>query len=354
MKNAPSDIAEQPKLAETARAQLEASFRRLLAEYESPSPSARAEAVDLLFAYRILLGRLPSPSHGGELGRLLQFDGTWRDFLNGLTSSAEFRGVWGFLPGGHALMSDANGFRFWFRTSDREMGAAMASGAYERSTVALARRIVSRGDVCLDIGAQTGFFTCVLADLVGPGGKVHAFEPRPSSIELLRRNVEENGWSARVTIDGRAVSSEAGRLDFGEVSGMYVVSESSEANRHQVEVVAIDDVIDVPVAFCKIDVEGHEPRVLRGMERTIDRCSPVILTEFNQYWLTREGSSASDYARRLRELGYELFTIDDVVLPLGESFDLPLLGNINVLALNPRRHAAIKSAVSMQQAAMSP
>lgn len=304
-----------------------AQFRDLLREYEPIHLGRRPNPVDLVFAYRQLLGRMPlDPS---ELDQLLTWTGTWREFLQQLLASAEYRHQLGFLPAGLRLMSEANGFRFWFASEDREMGAKMAAGAYEPATVSLLSRLVRPTMRCLDIGAQTGYYTCHLARLVGSSGRVFSFEPMRQSFELLRQNVAENGWNERVRLYNVACADVGGRIEAAVASGMVVAAKGGES----VESLRIDDLDLTPIDFCKIDVEGFEPRVVQGMREVLVHSKPLLVTEVNEYWLQKGGTSSKAYCELLTRFGYRLFDIDDGLREVVAEAQRDGLANINVLAL---------------------
>src|SRR5581483_1195691 len=145
----------------------------------------------------------------------------------------------------------------------------------------------------IDIGANVGVFT-YLAALHAPRARVIAYEPTPRLAALIERNVARNGWSERVEVRRVAVSAEPGTLMF------YVRQNDQESTlesgrtasgdvreRFEVPVVSLDDVferdgIDAATALLKIDVEGHEMKVLDGFERTLRRPHgrPTLLMEF--------------------------------------------------------------------------
>src|SRR5262249_18722168 len=150
---------------------------------------------DGFFAYRLLLGRNPDVLI--ELPQILSGRQTYREFLTDLLNSREFSYSSGYFPPGHQLMAEVEGFRFWFNTGDREMGVVMAMGMYEPHSVALLKALVRPGMRCLDVGAQTGFYTCLLALLAGETGRVYAVEPMPASYDMLTRNIAENSFQDR-------------------------------------------------------------------------------------------------------------------------------------------------------------
>lgn len=305
------------------------AFKALLDAYGPIEAGKVANIVDAFFAYRLLLGRMPAP--GPELNYLLSGVGTWRSFLAQLLSSREYGSRMTFLPAGLRLMTEANGFRFWFDSDDREMGAQMAAGVYEPQTVRLLERLIGPGMHCLDIGAQTGFYTCHLAQLVGAEGRVTAFEPIERSFTLLQKNVAENQWNDRVRLHHVACSDIDGSIQVGIASGM-VVSDVGIGGR-EIRSIRIDDLPLGDVALCKIDVEGFEPRVILGMRRLLERSAPILITEVNQYWLAKARSSSAEYYALLRDLGYCLFDIDDDLREASPEHLKGELSNVNLLGV---------------------
>ncbi|MGO9950824.1 MAG: FkbM family methyltransferase [Dissulfurispiraceae bacterium] len=309
------------------------SVEDMLADYSNIGPGERLLLCDALFAFRILLGRMPS--YEQEIDNLFS-NVTYRQFLSNLLESHEYNGQFGFMPGGHRLMTDVNGFRFWFNSSDREMGALMATASYEQETVKLLRSLIKPGMCCVDVGAQTGYFTCLLSSIVGQRGFVLAFEPMPKSIALLNANVRENRIESRVRLFPVACAEKNGELAVNVASGMAV---AASTGTHKVICVALDDVIQEQIIhFCKIDVEGHEPTVIKGMHKLLTRCHPILLTEFNQYWLNQAGSSIPEYAKLLRSYDYNLWNATSTPTPFDENIRYDMLSNFNVIALPQGMH----------------
>lgn len=299
----------------------------LLEKHEPLEFGKRALLIDKLFSYRIILGRMPQAL---ELEHLGNDDVTFREFIDTLLASQEFAGRFDFAPPGLRFMSETNGFRFWFNSADREMGARMATGLYEPETVAIIEKIVGPQMRCLDIGAQTGFYSCLMAKLVGPAGHIVAYEPYGPSFEMLQKNAAENSWLERITTRNVAVSDSSVDIRVGITSGMVVADRDGSS---VIKAIKIDDISLPKVDFCKIDVEGHEPGAIRGMEQLLRRDSPVILTEVNEYWLNQAGSSSSEYIRLLSDLDYVLFNLEDNLNELVDYVPRGKLENINVLAL---------------------
>jgi len=139
---------------------------------------------------------------------------------------------------------------------------------FEPAQVRVAERMVRRGDIVFDVGANIGFYTLLFARLVGPSGRVHAFEPVMDV--ALRRNVELNGY-ANVVVHQAAAGAERGHVNLsnpldGFSSGSWQRTDSNQAR--EVLQVALDDYVGAQVAFVKIDVEGMEPAVIAGLTRS--------------------------------------------------------------------------------------
>ena len=231
-------------------------------------------------------------------------------------------------------MAELDAFRFWFNTSDREMGVVMSLGLYEPSSVELTKKLIRPGMRCIDVGAQTGFYTCLMASLIGETGKVYAFEPMPSSHGILAKNIRENNFEHRVQLYQVAVSDVAGTIDGVMVSNMYVIGHVDGAQKVKLETVRIDDVINEPINIIKIDIEGHEPSAIRGMQSLLLKDRPTIISEANEYWLhTCSNSNANEYIELLRSFGYDVYNVENLDEPItSNSLTLDILDKIDIVA----------------------
>ncbi|MFQ5923504.1 MAG: FkbM family methyltransferase, partial [Anaerolineales bacterium] len=147
-------------------------------------------------------------------------------------------------------------------------------GVWERDQRRFVRQVVKPGDVSVDVGANVGQYTAELSSLVGSKGKVYAFEPAPANFRLLKMAVEANNCSNTV-IGELAVLDRSRRTEL-YLSEMHQGDHriyQTDDNRPQlrVEATSLDEFLgsDSKVDFVKIDVQGAEPLVLRGMRRLI-------------------------------------------------------------------------------------
>lgn len=190
--------------------------------------------------------------------------------------------------------------RFKFYVDLRDTGLAphlMLEGFWEYWITDFVWRNVRPGQVALDLGANHGYYTLLLADLVGPGGKVHAFEPNPRLGELLGRNLALNGFSGVAEVRGEAVGDEAGGATARFVvplhdpknahlaplgSGPPPDLDASRFAVHEVPLTTLDEAVPGRADFVKVDVEGAEEAVWRGMQALVARSPGIgILLEFN-------------------------------------------------------------------------
>ena len=145
--------------------------------------------------------------------------------------------------------------------------------------------LVRAGDWVIDIGANVGQYTKRMSDLVGPSGRVVAFEPVPATFALLAANAERFRY-ANVTLINAAVSE---RLDVMGMSiprfgtglvNYYEARITAGGGETLVLTMPIDSMpIEHPVSLVKIDAEGHEAFVIAGMRRLIQRHKPTMIVE---------------------------------------------------------------------------
>jgi len=166
------------------------------------------------------------------------------------------------------------------------------------------------GAVFLDIGANVGYFSRLIAQSF-PDATIHAFEPHPLTYKVLRMNTWQYG--ERIFTWPVALSDERGTVVLSTSSNNLGDTRGVRARDHVVASVvapsiSFDELLSgIVVDVVKIDVQGAEFAVLRGMNGLIERSPAIrIVMEFAPALLEADGVESSHALDGLRELGFEL------------------------------------------------
>ena len=169
-------------------------------------------------------------------------------------------------------------------------------GVWQRPVTTFIAGYLNEGDVFVDVGANIGYFSVYAGLCVGSSGQVHAVEPDPDNAALLTANLALNGLS-NVRLHRAAVSDYCGeatlfRGNFNAGAHSLLRKDDLSAGP-KVAVATLDQLLaeERQVKLIKIDVQGAEPSVLRGMQELLARCEtkPGILMEFSPVDLARSG-----------------------------------------------------------------
>jgi len=196
-------------------------------------------------------------------------------------------------------------------------------GTYDPWLLHLLDRLVRPGDTVLDIGAHKGYVALQLACRVGARGSVLAFEPDPRARAFLERHRERNRLHS-IRVFAHALGEEPGEMDFSLSNQLgwssffpNTTAMPAVAERVPVRVRRLDDLLDEGsialdpnrFSFAKLDAEGAEPLVLKGMARVLRENRPTFWIEVNRASLAAAGAAPPDIERPLRAAGYSLWRI---------------------------------------------
>ena len=194
-----------------------------------------------------------------------------------------------YLGGNRALTQLSNGLPFFVNTDDVTITSwVVLMGEWEPSVDKVLTRLCDKGMRVCDLGANLGYYTIKLANIVGDDGHVLALEPNPELFPFMRDSVLLNGFTQRVRAENLAAGAVSGTmtLSYPSISmgggSLFSVPPHPSLRSAEVKMVAIDDLTDGQPGFdlIKIDVEGWEPEVLKGMSRTLARSEHAsIVTE---------------------------------------------------------------------------
>lgn len=212
-----------------------------------------------------------------------------------------------------------NGTRILVDTRSIDIGIHLLTlGRWETAYTDLFTRLLKPGDTVLDLGANHGVYALIAAQAVGPSGRVHAFEPNPRLAHLVDMSLRLNGFGwAQAHAVGASDAAGTARLVFTDSfsGGGAVASDAEAAKRPGVDcrLVVLDEVFADP-AFrpdvVKMDVEGHEGRVLRGMRGILARSPGIrIMMEFAPEMMARSGVPVAEVVALLSGFGLNAWTI---------------------------------------------
>ena len=211
--------------------------------------------------------------------------GYWLQCLNPLSSTISIDA----LPLGlklHAYKTDGVG-RGLYRRRCHEPGV---------TKLLLTRFAGAAGSNFIDVGANIGYFSCLMSIVAGPTGRVLAIEPEPDNLTLLENNVKINHLT---NVEIHACASGA-----SEGSAMLGLYKASNRGRHSLVDLHMKSAVQVPVrrlddltrkfgndatwSLVKIDVEGYEPFVIAGAQETLSRTQTLVI-EYSPHFLRKAG-----------------------------------------------------------------
>jgi FkbM family methyltransferase len=230
-------------------------------------------------------------------------------------------------PSGTCIMKTRYGF--WLKIDPvRDQGVERSiyyTGTYEKGSLAIMKRLLRSGDSFVDVGANIGLMSLYASKLVGPAGKVWAFEPNPGTAQILEenirinqvRNIEQSAYAIGKN-PGRAVIYD--RWDFNRGSASLVRPEK-ENGSHEIEVTTLSDFFrketgkketgdqDRTPTMVKLDIEGFELEALEGaLDLLHSEHPPMLMVECSEKRENTFGGGPGPLYEFLRQLGrYRIF-----------------------------------------------
>lgn len=233
-------------------------------------------------------------------------------FFNPLARWRESR-----LPDEDCIL-DLGGMRMKvFSPRRNRIGAALyQTGVWEPEVTGAFRALVKPGDVVFDIGGDAGYYSLLFARGTTASGKVYVFEPIPKGIQRIEENARLNAFD-HIEVIGTALGSKPGSFVLEkpfEDSRINLQKQEPGPDDILVQVVRFDDLAaerSLPRAdLIKIDVEGAEMEILRGMENYVATHRPAFAIELHPHLLPQFGASVEDVTSWLRTRGYKLTALD--------------------------------------------
>lgn len=196
------------------------------------------------------------------------------------------------------------------------------TGEFESTTTAIVKKILKPGDTAVDIGANIGYFSLLFSQCVGSSGQVFSYEPVPGLASILRNNAELNGFD-RITLSNLALSDHDGHALFHvgpeDNSGLSSLRQPRGSTvMFDVKLARFDKMFNDSnnIALVKIDVEGAELAVLRGMKEYLCHRRPYILIEVTDKFLKEMGDDEQGLLAFMLSFGYYCYVIGDARVDL--------------------------------------
>lgn len=188
------------------------------------------------------------------------------------------------------------------------------NGTREEDMILLIKQYLKKGGTVIDCGSNIGFYPLLESQIVGAGGTIVSIEPDPRNYELLQRNLELIPKDVRVFKFNIAISSQPGEMSLfvGCASNLNKIVRDLEPVEQgetiKVQVDTIDSLIaklGVSPDFLRMDIEGHEVEVIKGMQKTLLDAAPgfVLLFELHPDEYS-EKNSLEEVLRPLQDMGF--------------------------------------------------
>jgi FkbM family methyltransferase len=234
------------------------------------------------------------------------------------------------------------------------------SNIWEPDEQDVMRRIVAPGEIAFDIGSHFGEHSVLLATLVGPSGRIFAFEPNPDRIDALRQTVTQYGNGQVVPV---AIADRVGEavLYVPELHAMASLVDWTNGRvgairTHRCQTRTLDSLVqsgEVPQPdFIKCDVEGAELAVFKGATATLDRAeAPMIMYEANAAAARAFGLTifaATDFLASLSAAAYSFFWVQPggTLVPIREPASDVFLFNLLAVPRSKRHRVPDRTAAA--------
>ncbi|HEY9300044.1 MAG TPA: FkbM family methyltransferase [Phormidium sp.] len=203
-------------------------------------------------------------------------------------------------------------YKFYVDTTYPIEASVWLCGVYDMVTTKFLRKVIRRGDVFLDVGANCGALTLVAASLIGDG-KIYAFEPGAAISSRLQANIDLNPQlRARVEVVPLGLGLTKSQLFYHEDQNYRGNGSLHISYGVPVEIISLDQWVlqenITRIDVIKIDVEGMEHDVLLGGKASLERFRPLIYFETIELFYGESKHNIRDIYEFLDNLGYKIVT----------------------------------------------
>ena len=232
-------------------------------------------------------------------------------------------------------------YTFYYLLNDKYIGQRVALEKYEPYETKLILRQAQDGNVVVDVGANIGYYTVLLADKVGKNGKVYAFEPDKTNFEILTKNIKANNLKNVIAINAAVGRKNETKTLYKSVENLgdhklfndqFLISNvetiqnppvgkptsslkkggSLKTKSEIVNIIKLDNFLkDQRVDLMKIDTQGWEPEVINGAKTIIERDKPTLFMEYSPASYTQAKLDGNKMMKFLRNIYSKISWIDE-------------------------------------------
>ena len=205
--------------------------------------------------------------------------------------------------------------------------------SHEPLNTKIISKMLKKGMTCLDIGGNIGYYVLLERQIVGKEGKIIAIEPLPQNFHYLKKNIQLQNFD-NISTFNFACGDKDGKAPFfinKKSNGCKVIADGEKppnpslGTLTEVTVKKLDTLVEElnlnSVDFVRMDAEGYELHILRGLKKTLDKFKPIISLELHKRQLGIEGTK--QFFKLMKDLDYEV----ESYVP--RELDVPLIGTMN-------------------------
>lgn len=206
---------------------------------------------------------------------------------------------------------------------------------YEPEVVKVILKNIPSNSDAINIGANVGLFTNLLAMNLDLNNKVLAVEPTNNAHRFLKNNISNNNNEKKVITFKGIITDKNGSFSINTIAGKEEYSSignlthdailKSKFNTEEIEGITLDDLVktnQIEPKLLVIDVEGSEYKVFKGGLETLKKYKPIIISELDDNLLKNQNTNSREVIELLESLNYKVTDID------GSRLSFPFEGNI--------------------------
>lgn len=198
---------------------------------------------------------------------------------------------------------------------DKAVDKRLYLNGFEKEIIEYYSKLLKKGDVVLDVGANIGIYSLIAGKKIGAKGKVYGFEPADIAFEKFQYHIDLNGLKNIVPIKS-GVSNYTGKSEFNICEDDAFNSLGDKPlkeiiSKKTIDIVSIDDFVlhnnINKVDIIKVDTEGAEFLVFEGAKKTLQKDKPSLFFEYNPEAIEGFDNDSINLINLLRAFGYSLY-----------------------------------------------